>query len=72
MERPDSELWRVDRTALAASDSFEDPTDRAYWLSRPASERLRAIELLRRITYGEARTRARLQRVLELDRATWD
>jgi len=57
---------KVDRTALSVA-SMSDPGDAlAYWLSRPVSERLEALELARRICYGEAATTARLQRILEV------
>lgn len=57
---------KVDRTALSVR-SLDDPTeeeDKAYWLSRTPQERLRYMEILRRINYGHRAT-ARLQRVLE-------
>jgi hypothetical protein len=41
-----------------------DAADKAYWLSRSPHERLRCVEILRRMNYG-ARATARLQRVLE-------
>jgi hypothetical protein len=57
---------KVDRTAFSVA-SISDPDDALpYWLTRPVSERLEALELLRRICYGEAAASARLQRVLEV------
>ena len=57
---------KVDRTKFSVV-SLTDPDDSVeYWLSRPVPERLQAIELLRRIFYGEAAATARLQRVLEI------
>lgn len=38
----------------------------AYWLSRPASERLDAVERLREMFYGREDAWPRLQRVLEV------
>jgi hypothetical protein len=55
---------RVDRTVLLISSKFEDSDEKAYWLSRTPYERLRHLEILRRINYGDKAT-ARLQRVLE-------
>ena len=43
--------------------------DLAYWLSRPPSERLAAVETLRRQHYGHAAT-ARLQRVARVIQRT--
>jgi len=39
--------------------------DREYWLAREPIERIRQIEVLRRINHGHAAT-TRLQRVLEI------
>ena len=57
---------RVDRTSFSVA-KMTDPDDALqYWLSRPVSERLEALELARRICYGEAAATERLQRVLEV------
>jgi hypothetical protein len=56
---------RVDRKVLLISSEFGDSEKKAYWLSRTPHERLRHLEILRRINYGDEAT-ARLQRVLEL------
>lgn len=46
--------------------SLSDPADnKAYWLSKDPIERLRHIEILRRINYGHDATSG-LQRVLEV------
>jgi len=56
---------RVDRTAFTVS-SFSDPSDeKAYWLSKTPDERLEAVELMRRIIYGDEAAK-RLQRVFEV------
>jgi hypothetical protein len=58
--------FRLDRTQFSVV-RLTDPDDALeYWLSRPVEERLRALERLRRICYGEAATSAPLQRVLEV------
>lgn len=61
--------WRdakVDRSQFSVA-KMSDPDDSlSYWLSRPVSERLEALELARRICYGEAACTARLQRVFEV------
>jgi hypothetical protein len=55
----------IDRRALSISSDFDDEEQRMYWLLRTPYERLRHVEMLRRINYGDQAT-ARLQRVLEL------
>jgi HAMP domain-containing protein len=59
---------RLDRTQFSVA-RLTDPDDAlAYWLSRPVEERLRALERLRRISYGDTVASERLQRVLEVAR----
>jgi hypothetical protein len=46
--------------------SLSDPSDeKEYWLSKTPNERLEAVELMRRIIYGDEAAK-RLQRVLEI------
>lgn len=58
---------KVDRTKISVFSSFEESekADREYWLSRTPEERLRHMELLRRLNYGPRATE-RLQRVLRV------
>jgi hypothetical protein len=56
---------KINKTAFSVTSLFDDSDDKAYWLSRSPEERLRHMEILRRINYGTQAT-ARLQRVLEL------
>lgn len=56
---------KIDKTAFSVTPLFDNADEKAYWLSRSPQERLRHIEILRRINYGDQAT-ARLQRVLEL------
>ena len=56
---------KVDRRVVLVSSEFDDEDQRLYWWSRTPYERLRHVEVLRRINYGDKAT-ARLQRVLEL------
>ena len=67
---PDSSDLRVDRTALTVVPPFDDSDERAYWHSRTPAERLRHVEILRRINYG-SRATERLQRVLEFAPVPW-
>ena len=57
---------KVDRTKISCGDMTDPDDSLEYWLSRPVSERLEALELSRRICHGEAAATARLQRVLEI------
>jgi hypothetical protein len=60
--------FQLDRTQFAVA-RLSDPDDAVeYWLTRPAEERLRAIELLRRTFYGYTGADEGLQRVLEVTR----
>jgi hypothetical protein len=62
---------RLDRSAFSVVSSFQDADkqDKEYWLSRTPIERLKHLELLRRINYG-SRATARLQRVFEITERT--
>ena len=64
------ETIRVDRSALSVTPLDEQSEDKKYWLSRTPGERLRHMEVLRRINYGDAAT-AGLQRVLEIAERQW-
>lgn len=68
-ESPDgfeTEQPRLDRSVVRvfSSHAEADAADKAYWLSRTPHERLRHMEILRRMNYGP-RAIARLQRILE-------
>jgi hypothetical protein len=57
---------RIRRDAFSVSTFAEmDQQDRAYWLRQTPQARLRAMELMRWINYGDA-VSGRLQRVLEI------
>jgi hypothetical protein len=63
-KKPQIDL-KIDKTAFLVS-SLSDPSDnRDYWFKRTPIERIRQIEILRRINYGHLAT-SRLQRVLEV------
>ncbi len=55
----------LDKTALSTAPLFDESDIKSYWLSRTPHERLRYMETLRRMNYGDRAT-ARLQRVLEV------
>jgi hypothetical protein len=56
---------RVDRSSLSIVPLHDDSDERHYWHSRSVAERLRHVELLRRINYGDRAT-GRLERVIEM------
>ena len=58
--------FRLDRTQFSVRKLSDRDDAVAYWLSRPAEERLRALELLRRTFYGYTDAGEGLQRVHEV------
>ena len=65
MKRDLTSTLKIDRKALSVIALTEDSGEKAYWLARTPQERLKQMEILRRINYGTEST-ARLQRVLEV------
>ncbi|GJQ25025.1 MAG: hypothetical protein HBSAPP02_00570 [Phycisphaerae bacterium] len=57
--------YRLDRTAFSVVSLDEQDDEGLYWRGKSPDERLRALEYLRRMAYGNAAT-ARLQRVLSV------
>jgi hypothetical protein len=56
---------KIDRKAFSIVSLTEDLGEKAYWLARTPQERLKQVEILRRINYGN-KSAARLQRVFEI------
>ncbi|NJC95295.1 MAG: hypothetical protein C3F07_02380, partial [Anaerolineales bacterium] len=56
---------RIDRKAFSVVSLTDDSGEKSYWLARTPEERLKQVEILRRINYGNQST-ARLQRVFEI------
>ncbi len=56
---------RLRRDAFTVGTLFDRLDDKKYWLSKTPEERLEAVELMRRIIYGDEAAK-RLQRVLEI------
>lgn len=56
---------KIDKTAFSVSSLSDPSDDRSYWLKRTPIERMRQIEILRRINYGHLAT-SRLQRILDV------
>ena len=65
MNRDLSSNLKVDRKAFSVVSLTDDSDEKAYWLARTPQERLKQVEILRRINYG-TKSAARLQRVLEI------
>lgn len=57
--------YRLDRSAFSVVPLDEQDDEGAYWRTKTPEERMRALEYLRRMAYGDAAT-ARLQRVLSV------
>jgi hypothetical protein len=56
---------KLDRSAFSVAALTDESDEKAWWIARTPEERLRQMEILRRINYGNRAT-ARLQRVLEI------
>ncbi len=59
------ELPRLDKSVLTVSSLEKDEEEKNFWLSKKPLERLEAVELNRRMVYGQDRVTSRLQRLLE-------
>jgi len=66
----DDSVPGLNKKAFSIVPTFEDDEEIEYWLARTPIERLRHVETLRRMNYGDLAT-ARLQRVLELVKVPW-
>jgi len=53
---------------ITSLDNIEE--EKKYWLSKGPLERIEAIEINRRMVYGQDRTTSRLQRFLEIAELT--
>ena len=60
---------RLDRSSLKVT-GFDEATadDIDYWMSKSPTERIEALEYLRRWAYGDDQVDARLQRVFTIAR----
>ena len=57
---------KIDKSAFSIVDLHESGDEKKYWSSKSPQERVQAIEIMRKILYGEDATTARLQRILEI------
>lgn len=55
----------IDKSRLSVESLSDISHDEDYWLTRKPEERLKHVEVLRRINYGPAAV-ARLQKILEI------
>lgn len=68
----DLDQLRVDRGVVSVGRLSDHRPGWMDWMTRSPEERLAAVELLRRINYGDDACTGRLQRVLEVARFTQD
>ncbi len=60
------EMPRLDKSKITIGGPLDNREEEmAYWQSQSPAERWRAMELMRRINYGEHAAASRLQRFLE-------
>ena len=58
--------YKMDKTAFSITSLYDEPDEKAYWLSKTPHERLLALEFMRQIAYGYDPSTERLQRVVEI------
>jgi hypothetical protein len=56
---------KMDKKSFSVVSLTDPPDDRYYWFEKTPIERLKHMEMLRKINYGY-RAAARLQRLLEI------
>jgi hypothetical protein len=56
---------KLRRDVFTVASNFDQSDEKSYWLARTPQERLEAVELMRRIIYGDEAAK-RLQRVFEI------
>lgn len=59
-------LPRLDKKTISIVSLNDTEEEKSYWFSKSTLERIEAIELNRRMVYGEGRVTSRLQRFLEI------
>jgi len=57
--------YKMKKNVISVSPLRDEPGEKFYWLSRTPLERLRHVEVLRWINYGDKAT-TRLQRAIEI------
>jgi len=56
---------KIDRKAFSVISLTDDSGENAYWFARTPQERLKQVEILRRINYGTT-SAARIEKVIEI------
>ena len=64
------QMPKLDKKSISVSSLDETDEEKRYWLSKNARDRIDAIELNRRMVYGQDRVTSRLQRFLETSELT--
>ncbi len=57
---------RINKNIFSIHNLYDDENDLLYWLGRTPQERISAIEMMRRINYGNDISAGRLQRLFEV------
>ena len=57
---------RINKNIFSVHNLNDDENDLLYWLGRTPQDRISAIEMMRRINYGNDISTRRLQRLLEV------
>lgn len=65
MNRDLTSNLKIDRKAFSIVSLTDDSGEKAYWLVRTPQERLKQVEILRRINYGN-KSAARLEKVFKI------
>lgn len=68
MDTESAGVFRVDRNAFSTGRLSNQPEDREEWSAKTPRERLLAVEINRRLVYGDSPATARLQRFFEITR----
>ena len=63
-------LPRLNKNVITVTSLNDIEEEKRFWLSKGPLERIEAIELNRRMVYGEDRVASRLQRFLETSELT--
>ncbi|PHV63700.1 hypothetical protein [Cyanobacterium aponinum] len=57
---------RIDKSVINITSLTDETDEKTYWLKKKPEDRLKALEMMRVINYGEDATTARLQRFFEI------
>ncbi len=60
------DLPPMDKTAITVTSLKDSSEEDRYWHSKTPEERMQALEIMRRMVYGEARTNEPMQKVIEV------